>query len=76
MNFEAKAAVTRKHFTEIDASDVLYAFVPMGYAGISVVEMSYAFAKGKRVVVSEPCSRCNLVLDLRSLSYILLVLPA
>jgi nucleoside 2-deoxyribosyltransferase len=55
MNLETKAAVTREHFPEIDTSDVLYAFIPMGYAEISVaVEMSYAFAKGKRVVVSEP----------------------
>lgn len=54
-NLETKAAVTREHFPEIDASDVLYAFVPTGYAGISVaVGMSYAFARGKLVVVSEP----------------------
>jgi nucleoside 2-deoxyribosyltransferase len=49
-----KAAVMREHFPEIDASDALYAFIPNGYAGISVaIEMSYAFAKGKLVLVSE-----------------------
>lgn len=49
-----KAAVTREHFPEIDASDVIYAFMPTGYAGISVtIEMAYGFAKGKHIIASE-----------------------
>lgn len=53
-NPETKAAVTREHFPEIDASDVLYAFMPTGYAGISVtIEVAYAFAKGKHIIASE-----------------------
>ena len=52
---EVKQAVTRDHFAEIDACDVLYALAPGGYVGTSVViEMAYAFARGKRVVTSEP----------------------
>ena len=51
---EMKQAVTREHFPEIDACDVLYALAPGGYVGASVViEMAYAFARGKRVVTSE-----------------------
>ena len=51
---ELKQAVTREHFPEIDACDVLYALAPGGYVGASVViEMAYAFARGKRVVTSE-----------------------
>ncbi len=54
---ELKQAVTREHFPEIDACDVLYALAPGGYVGTSVViEMAYAFARGKRVVTSEPAS--------------------
>jgi len=50
-----KQAVTRDHFAEIDACDVLYALAPGGYVGTSVViEMAYAFARGTRVVTSEP----------------------
>ena len=50
-----KQAVTRDHFAEIDACDVLYALAPGGYVGTSVViEMAYAFARGNRVVTSEP----------------------
>ncbi len=50
-----KQAVTREHFAEIDACDVLYALAPGGYVGTSVViEMAYAFARGNRVVTSEP----------------------
>ena len=52
---ELKQAVTRDHFAEIDACDVLYALAPGGYVGTSVViEMAYAFARGTRVVTSEP----------------------
>ena len=52
---ELKQAVTRDHFAEIDACDVLYARAPGGYVGTSVViEMAYAFARGNRVVTSEP----------------------
>ena len=50
-----KSAVTLRHFPEIDECDVLYALLPGGYIGCSVtIEVSYAYAKGKRVVVSEP----------------------
>jgi hypothetical protein len=52
---ELKVAVTREHFPELDASDVVYALLPGGYTGTSVaMELAYAFAKGKRVVTSEP----------------------
>ena len=51
----AKSAVTLQHFPEIDECDVLYALLPEGYIGCSVtIEVSYAYAKGKRIVVSEP----------------------
>lgn len=50
-----KSAVTLQHFPEIDECDVLYALLPEGYIGCSVtIEVSYAYAKGKRIVVSEP----------------------
>lgn len=50
-----KSSVTLQHFPEIDECDVLYALLPGGYIGCSVtIEMSYAYAKGKRVIVSEP----------------------
>jgi hypothetical protein len=50
-----KSAVTLQHFPEIDECDVLYALLPEGYIGCSVtIELSYAYAKGKRIVVSEP----------------------
>lgn len=52
---EMKQAVTRDHFPQIDACDVLDVLAPGGYVGTSVViEMAYAFAMGKRVVTSEP----------------------
>lgn len=51
----AKSAVTLRHFPEIDECDVLYALLPGGYIGCSVtIELSYAYARGKRVVASEP----------------------
>ncbi len=50
-----KTRVTLQHFPEIDDADTLYAITPDGYAGCSVtIEMTYAYSKGKRVVVSEP----------------------
>jgi hypothetical protein len=50
----AKSSVTLQHFPEIDECDVLYALLPTGYVGCSVtIELSYAYAKGKRIVVSE-----------------------
>jgi len=46
--------VTLQHFPEIDDSDVFYAFLPGGYIGCSVtIELTYAYAKGKKIVVSE-----------------------
>ena len=33
---ELKVAVTREHFPELDASDVVYALLPGGYTGTSV----------------------------------------
>ena len=50
-----KIAVTREHFPELDASDVVYALLPGGYTGTSVaMELTYAFARGKRILASEP----------------------
>jgi hypothetical protein len=49
-----KATVTHEHFPEIDECDLLYALLPEGYIGCSVtIELAYAYAKGKRIVVSE-----------------------
>lgn len=54
-NKELKKKLTLKHFPEIDQADVLYIFAKSGYAGISVaIEASYAYAKGKEIVSSEP----------------------
>jgi hypothetical protein len=52
---DLKQQVTLQHFPEIDASDVLYALTPNGYAGCSVtIELAYAYARGKRIIASEP----------------------
>ena len=52
---DAKSTVTLQHFPEIDECDLLYALLPRGYIGCSVtIELTYAYAQGKRVVVSEP----------------------
>lgn len=52
---DLKRQVTLQHFPEIDDSDVLYALTPGGYAGCSVtIELTYAFARGKRIIASEP----------------------
>ncbi len=49
-----KSRVTLQHFPEIDGCDVLYALLPGGYIGCSVtIELAYAYAKGKEIVVSE-----------------------
>ena len=54
-NPELKKHLTLQHFPEIDACDLLYAFLPHGYIGTSVtIELTYAYAKGKRILVSEP----------------------
>ena len=51
---ELKSRVTLRHFPEIDDSDLIYALLPGGYIGHSVtIELAYAFAKGKTIVVSE-----------------------
>lgn len=51
---ESKREVTLRHFPEIDESEMVYGLTPKGYVGCSVtIEMTYAFAKGKRVLVSE-----------------------
>jgi hypothetical protein len=51
---EYKTRVTLQHFPEIDACDVFYALLPNGYIGCSVtIELAYAYAKGKEIVVSE-----------------------
>jgi hypothetical protein len=48
-----KSGVTLQHFLEIDESDVFYALLPDGYIGCSAtIELSYAYAKGKRIVAS------------------------
>jgi hypothetical protein len=52
---ELKSKVTLQHFPEIDESQIIYALLPGGYIGYSVtIELAYAYAKGKRIVVSEP----------------------
>jgi len=52
---ELKSQVTLQHFPEIDESETVYALLPEGYIGCSVtIELAYAYAKGKRIVVSEP----------------------
>jgi len=49
-----KSRVTLQHFPEIDDCDVFYALLPGGYIGCSVtIELAYAYAKGKEIVVSE-----------------------
>ena len=54
---ELKSQVTLQHFPEIDESEIIYALLPGGYIGYSVtIELAYAFAKGKTIVVSEPPS--------------------
>jgi hypothetical protein len=50
-----KSRVTLQHFPEIDDCEVLYALCPGGYIGCSVtIELAYAYAKGKAIIVSEP----------------------
>ena len=49
-----KSRVTLQHFPEIDDADLFYALLPDGYIGCSVtIELAYAYAKGKEIVVSE-----------------------
>ena len=49
-----KSRVTLQHFPEIDDCDVFYALLPDGYIGCSVtIELAYAYAKSKEIVVSE-----------------------
>jgi len=51
---ELKSQVTQQHFLEINESEMVYALLPRGYIGCSVtIELTYAYAKGKRIVVSE-----------------------
>ena len=51
---EFKSQVTIQHFPEIDESEIFYALLPGGYIGCSVtIELTYAFAKGKKILVSE-----------------------
>ena len=51
---EFKSRVTLQHFPEIDDSDIFYALLPDGYIGCSVtIELAYAYARGKEIVVSE-----------------------
>jgi|GEM_PF-704634 len=54
-DLQMKIHVTLQHFLEIDQSDLLYALLPGGYIGYSVIiEITYAYAKGKLIWVSEP----------------------
>ncbi|CAB1064357.1 hypothetical protein D1BOALGB6SA_9149 [Olavius sp. associated proteobacterium Delta 1] len=49
-----KSQVTIQHFPDIDESEIFYALLPDGYIGCSVtIELTYAFAKGKRIIASE-----------------------
>ena len=51
---DLKSQITLQHFPEIDESDIIYALLPGGYIGNSVtIELTYAYAKGKKVIVSE-----------------------
>jgi hypothetical protein len=51
---ELKSKITGQHFPEIEKSEILYALLPGGYIGCSVtIELTYAYAKGKSIVVSE-----------------------
>jgi hypothetical protein len=51
---ELKSKVTIQHFPEIEDSEIFYALLPNGYIGCSVtIELTYAYAKGKRIVASE-----------------------
>jgi hypothetical protein len=53
-NPDLKEQVTLRHFPEIDDSHILYAITPGGYVGASVtIELTYAYARGKRIIVSE-----------------------
>ena len=55
---DLKSRITIQHFPEIDESDIFYAFLPGGYIGCSVtIELTYAYAKGKKIVVSEAPQR-------------------
>jgi hypothetical protein len=57
VDVETKKQLTLRHFPEIDEIDVLYAVTPNGYVGCSVtIEATYAYAKGKEVVTSEPAA--------------------
>lgn len=52
---DKKKQVTLKHFPEIDEIDVFYIVAKDGYVGCSVIiEMTYAYAKGKEIISSEP----------------------
>src|SRR3989344_3799971 len=54
-NEEAKKKLTLNHFPEIDEIDVLYVYAKDGYVGYSVtIEITYAYAKGKEIISSEP----------------------
>lgn len=54
-NTALKERLTLQHFPEIDACDLLFALLPHGYIGASVIiELTYAYAKGKHILVSEP----------------------
>ena len=58
---EKKKQLTLGHFPELDQVDVIYVLAPGGYMGCSVtIEASYAYAKGKEVIVSEPPSELAL----------------
>lgn len=52
---QKKKQVTLKHFPEIDEIDIFYIVAKEGYVGCSVmIEMTYAYAKGKEIISSEP----------------------
>jgi hypothetical protein len=65
-----KSRVTLQHFPEIDDADIFYALLPDGYIGCSVtIELAYAYAKEKKIVVSEAPSEFAvraLVTEIRS----------
>jgi hypothetical protein len=56
-NEEQKRKLTLGHFPELAQIDVIYVYAKDGYVGYSVtIEITYAYAKGKEVISSEPIS--------------------
>jgi len=60
-NEKLKKQLTLRYFPAINETDILYIFAKGGYVGISVaVETSYAYAKTKEIISSEPLAELAL----------------